>query len=91
MPLYEYQCQSCEKTFEYLQKFSDPPKKKCEACGKELKKAITRGGFSLKGKGWYKDGYSKDKAPSKDKTPSKEAPKCESCPAKTSCESPSAT
>ena len=39
---------------------SDAKDKKCEkvACGGKLKKLISQTSFSLKGGGWYKDGYS---------------------------------
>ena len=35
MPLYEYQCLSCEHRFERLQKFSDPPVSMCPVCGSD--------------------------------------------------------
>jgi putative FmdB family regulatory protein len=58
MPLYEYQCKSCNNSFELRQKFSDPPASACPACGGEVEKLISQSGFALKGKGWYGDGYS---------------------------------
>ena len=61
MPTYEYQCQKCGKQFEYVQKISDAPKKKCEACGGKLERLISGGAFILKGGGWYKDLYSSSK------------------------------
>ena len=57
MPLYEYQCKSCNNNFELRQKFSDPPASACPACGGEVEKLISQSGFSLKGQGWYGDGY----------------------------------
>ena len=57
MPLYEYQCKSCNNTFELRQKFSDPPASECPTCGGEVEKLISQSGFSLKGQGWYGDGY----------------------------------
>lgn len=61
MPIYEYQCTKCKKTFEYMQSFSDAPKKKCEKCGGKLEKLISASGFILKGGGWYKDLYASTK------------------------------
>lgn len=61
MPLYEYECQKCKKKTEYIQKFSDAPKKKCEHCGGKLDKLISAAGFVLKGGGWYKDLYASQK------------------------------
>jgi putative FmdB family regulatory protein len=58
MPLYEYQCKSCNNNFELRQKFSDPPASECPACGAgEVEKLISQSGFALKGSGWYGDGY----------------------------------
>jgi len=62
MPLYDYQCKKCGEAFEYLQKFSDPPMTKCEACGGKLAKQLTAPAFHLKGGGWYADGYASKKA-----------------------------
>ncbi|BCR04125.1 hypothetical protein DESUT3_11940 [Desulfuromonas versatilis] len=57
MPLYEYQCESCNQVFEVRQKFSDPPVAECSACGGPVKKLISQAGFALKGGGWYQQGY----------------------------------
>lgn len=58
VPVYEYACKKCRKQFEYEQKMSDAPKKKCEACGGQLERLISMTSFQLKGSGWYKDLYS---------------------------------
>jgi len=59
MPVYEYACADCGKHFEELQKVSDKPLKTCKNCGGKLQRLISQTSFSLKGGGWYKDGYSK--------------------------------
>jgi putative FmdB family regulatory protein len=59
MPLYEYRCHSCGKTFEVIQKFSDEPLRTHEGCGGELEKLISRSAFQLKGSGWYATDYAK--------------------------------
>lgn len=59
MPTYTYRCIDCGEVLEVFQKMSDLPLKVCPECRGELKKEITGGNFQLKGKGWYKDGYSK--------------------------------
>jgi putative FmdB family regulatory protein len=59
MPLYEYKCHSCGKTFEVIQKFSDEPLKVHEACGGELERLISLSAFQLKGSGWYATDYAK--------------------------------
>ena len=72
MPTYEYRCQECEETCEFLQPFSSPPKRKCPACGKHrLKKLISGGaGLIFKGSGFYITDYRNsdyDKAAKADK------------------------
>jgi len=57
MPVYEYQCQSCNLVFEAMQKFSDAPLTECRECGGPVKKLISQAGFALKGGGWYQQGY----------------------------------
>jgi putative FmdB family regulatory protein len=57
MPLYEYECLACRKHTEKIQKFSDPEITTCPHCGGELKRVISAPAFSLKGGGWYADGY----------------------------------
>ena len=57
MPLYEYECTACRRHTEKIQKFSDPEITACPFCGGELKRVISAPAFSLKGGGWYADGY----------------------------------
>lgn len=57
MPVYEYCCNSCKIQFELRQKFSDPPADKCPKCGGFVRKLVSAVSFSLKGAGWYGDGY----------------------------------
>lgn len=60
MPIYEYQCQSCNHNMEALQKLSDEPLVDCPACGQaSLKKKISAAGFRLKGSGWYETDFKK--------------------------------
>ena len=68
MPVYEYECTSCGKHTEAMQKFSDPPLAECPDCGCGLRKLISNTSFVLKGSGWYADGYS---APSESGGPDK--------------------
>ena len=67
MPIYEYECRGCGERHEFIQKFSDSPKRKCPACGKlRLRKLISAAAFHLKGDGWYVTDF-RDKGKSKDK------------------------
>jgi putative FmdB family regulatory protein len=75
MPIYEYQCQSCEHELEVLQKIADAPLTECPDCGKnELRKKISAAAFRLKGGGWYetdfKTGKKKNLAGSSDNSDS---------------------
>jgi putative FmdB family regulatory protein len=54
MPIYEYECRACGDRHEFIQKFSDPPKRKCPGCGaSRLKRLVSAAAFHLKGSGWY--------------------------------------
>lgn len=62
MPIYEYKCDDCGHQFELLQKFSDPPAKKCPSCNrKKVRKLVSAAAFHLKGTGWYVTDF-RDKA-----------------------------
>jgi putative FmdB family regulatory protein len=58
MPIYEYACEKCGLVFEARQKFSDAPLTTCTSCDGSVKKLISKTGFTLKGSGWYQQGYS---------------------------------
>jgi putative FmdB family regulatory protein len=61
MPFYEYECQACHRVTEVLQKMSDPPLRKCPACGKDkLTKLISASAFRLTGGGWYETDFKSD-------------------------------
>lgn len=58
MPIYEYQCQSCEHKLEALQKIADALLTDCPACEKpDLKKQVTAAAFKLTGTGWYETDF----------------------------------
>ena len=57
MPIYEYECLSCGKRTEVLQRMSDAPLAACPNCGGEVKKLISAPAFQLKGSGWYATDY----------------------------------
>jgi putative FmdB family regulatory protein len=92
VPIYEYQCQTCEHRLEALQRMSEPPLTTCPDCGGELRKLVSAPAFQFKGSGWYvtdyarKDGEKKGKeaaAPDKpEKKEEKSAPAEGSKPSK---------
>jgi len=57
MPVYEYECDSCGKTFEVQQRMADAPLTSCPECSGNVKKVMSMSSFQLKGGGWYADGY----------------------------------
>jgi putative FmdB family regulatory protein len=67
MPIYEYQCAKCGHQLEVLQKVSDEPLLRCDACGENaLSKLISATNFQLKGSGWYKAAPTDTSAPKGD-------------------------
>jgi putative FmdB family regulatory protein len=59
MPLYEYKCKKCGHRFEKIQKFSDPPLKKCPDCGGAVEQLLSAPAVQFKGSGWYVTDYAK--------------------------------
>ena len=57
MPIYEYSCTGCMRTFEKIQKVGARTLRKCEECGGKLEKLVSRSAFHLKGGGWFDSGY----------------------------------
>lgn len=80
MPMYEYRCSDCGSEFELRQKFSDEPVTTCPDCGGHVEKLISLNSFSLKGSGWYAQGYSKESKNSASPSCPKDG-SCASCPA----------
>lgn len=66
MPLYEYQCKSCEERVEAIRRYSDPPYTICPTCSGELKKLISSPAFQFKGSGFYLTDYGKGNSASKE-------------------------
>ncbi|MFP3982673.1 MAG: FmdB family zinc ribbon protein [Desulfurivibrionaceae bacterium] len=70
MPIYEYECEKCQKITEKWQNITEDPLTTCPECQGLLKKVISRTSFHLKGGGWFADGYSNGKsAPEKAAAP----------------------
>jgi len=57
MPLYEYQCNQCNRRHEIIQRFSEEPITVCPECGGEMKKLISSPAIQFKGSGFYKTDY----------------------------------
>ena len=57
MPIYEYECSKCKKTFEVFQKITEEPLTKCKFCEGKVHRLISQCSFHLKGSGWYVTDY----------------------------------
>ena len=53
MPMYEYECGSCGRRFETLQRFSDDPVTVDPECGGAVRRVIQPVGIIFKGSGFY--------------------------------------
>ncbi len=62
MPTYDYQCQSCDHTFELYQSITAKPLRKCPSCdARKLVRLIgTGGGVIFKGSGFHETDYRSD-------------------------------
>jgi putative FmdB family regulatory protein len=89
MPLYEYKCQSCGKTFEVIQKFADEPLKTHPECGGVVEKLFSAPAFHLKGTGWYATDYGKGNGKTTKSDESKSDSKSEKTESKTESSSSS--
>ncbi len=57
--MYEYQCSTCGKVFELIQKFSDAPLEVHEGCGGPVERLVSAPALQFKGSGWYVTDYAK--------------------------------
>lgn len=59
MPIYEYQCDRCDKVLEIWQKITEDALTECPECGGPIERLMSASAFHLKGSGWYKTDYKK--------------------------------
>ncbi len=57
MPIYEYKCKKCHRTYELFQGINDPEAGSCIYCQGTARKLISLSSFHLKGTGWYVTDY----------------------------------
>jgi putative FmdB family regulatory protein len=58
MPIYEYECGSCQHRLEIMQKISDERLRDCPHCHRpDLRKLVSATAFRLKGGGWYETDF----------------------------------
>ena len=79
MPLYEYQCNKCNKRTEKIESVAGPHLKKCPHCGGKVERLQSAPAIQFKGSGWYVTDYAHKKSGSDgapgEKTDSKETSK----------------
>lgn len=85
MPIYEYQCESCQEILEKKQSLSEAPLTTCPSCEGSLKKLISRSSFQLKGGGWYADGYSSTSGGASTSSSSSSSSPSSGCASKSAC------
>ncbi|OGX08777.1 MAG: hypothetical protein A2Z88_00965 [Omnitrophica WOR_2 bacterium GWA2_47_8] len=87
MPTYQYECDSCNYSFEAYQSITESKLKKCPKCGKnKLHRLIgTGGGIIFKGSGFYETDYKKKTTASSPSNPSSKETKKTAAAAKTGC------
>ena len=86
MPVYEYECTTCQSVIEIQQKISDAPLASCPECDGPVRKLMSMTSFQLKGGGWYADGYASAAAKSSNESPDKPAaPPCQTGNAGAGC------
>ena len=60
MPIYEYECDDCKKTFEVFLSMKDKSITQCmHCCGTNIRKLVSNCSFQLKGTGWYLTDYAR--------------------------------
>lgn len=57
MPTYDYECESCGRTYEVRQRISDAALTSCQFCGGRVHRLLAAAPFILKGGGWYVTDY----------------------------------
>jgi putative FmdB family regulatory protein len=72
LPLYEYECDSCSRRTEVIQRVGAPPIGPCEECGGEMKRLLSAPAFQFKGTGWYVTDYAKKSGPGSSSSGSEE-------------------
>ena len=62
MPIYEYECEKCNNTFEAMQSVSAKPLKICNksSCKGKVHRLVSASGVIFKGSGWFTSEYPSD-------------------------------
>lgn len=82
MPIYEYECPTHGR-YEVSQRITENALRTCNVpdCEQPVRKLISNTAFTLKGGGWYSDGYGAKKADTSSASTAKPAAKADAAPA----------
>lgn len=89
MPIYEYQCTSCNERHEIIQRISEEPLTHCPKCGGDMKKLISSPAIQFKGSGFYKTDYASSSSSSKSSSSSSKSSSTEAAKPEAKSESKS--
>jgi putative FmdB family regulatory protein len=89
MPLYEYLCETCNETFEIIQKFADEPLQTHANCGGKVHRLLSPPALQFKGSGWYVTDYGRKNGSGS--SPSKPSPAADTSSKSDTTAKPSAT
>jgi putative FmdB family regulatory protein len=64
LPLYEYDCRSCHKRVERIEKLNGPHLKVCPHCKGRVERIVSRSAIQFKGSGWYVTDYARSSSAS---------------------------
>ncbi|MCL2503098.1 MAG: FmdB family transcriptional regulator [Coriobacteriia bacterium] len=83
MPIYDYHCAACEKTFEIVRSMGSSSDVNCPECGTLATRVFTPVGLSFKGPGFYSTDYRGVQpmgCPQPGDMPAGACPSCDACP-----------
>ena len=73
MPMYEYQCEKCDRRTEKIEKVDGPHLKKCPHCGGKVEQLMSAPAIQFKGSGWYVTDYAGKKGVSSERSSDKDS------------------
>ena len=90
MPLYEFQCKSCQHRFEKIQSVAAPDPN-CPKCGSEVERLLHAPAVQFKGSGWYATDYAKSGKSNSDSKPGEKSDSSSAAKSESKSESKSET
>jgi len=63
VPIYEYRCNDCGRSFEVVQRMADDPVTVCEVCGGSVSRVLYAPAIHFKGSGFHNTDYGTKRRP----------------------------